>query len=108
MLTIDNHRITLTRGDDTYFDVNITTEDGTEYELAEGDKVVFTVKKRAVDTTELIKIQSQTGKIRLSSDDTENLDFGVYEYDIQLITADENVYTVVPCNKFVVGKEVGW
>ena len=76
------------------------------YELKEGDKVYFTVKKdytsgKALIFKEVTKFEDGKAKIILNSDDT-NLGAGTYLYDVQCNLADGRVDTVIVPTKFTV------
>ena len=44
--------------------------------------------------------------IHIRPEDTKELSFGKYLYDIQLTTADGDIYTVIPPTTFEILKEV--
>lgn len=101
-----NGDVELTRGDTAHFDVIITQPDGTAYEFAAGDSLKLTVKKD-VNGDVLIQKAVENTEIDLAPEDTKDLEFGAYVYDVELTTASGDVYTVVPCSRFTIGKEVG-
>lgn len=87
--------INLTRGDTLAF--------GFELEgIDEVDEVFFSVKKDLSDTGYIIHKSLGNGitktsdgyTVRVSPEDTQNLDLGQYFYDMQ-ITVDTDVYTVI-------------
>lgn len=110
MLTVDkDNAIHLTRGDTARLllssVVNLVT--GKEYILSADDTVTFTVKKTVYDTTPAVQITVPGGAaIHIKPEDTKEMAFGNYLYDVQLTTADSDVYTVIPPTKFEVLKEV--
>lgn len=76
------------------------------YELKDGDKVYFTVKKDYASTKALIfkevgKFVDGKAKIIFTADDT-NLDTGTYLYDVQCNLADGRVDTVITPAKFTI------
>ena len=77
-----------------------------------GDTVYFTVKRSAVvDEISLQKIITEFNEdgnciIEIAPNDTKDLEFRSYVYDIQLNRLGGAVTTIVPCSKFVVLKEV--
>lgn len=88
-----------------------------DYELGEGDTVVFTVidKKIIMDLSyrgfreepAIVKTISEftpegAAIIELRPEDTQELEPKTYSYDIQVNTKDGRVDTVVPANKFTV------
>lgn len=79
-----NH-ITLVRGD--YFSCFVAmTKDGEVYKPTDG-RLRFAVKKRYADPDEKVLIIKQipieTGLLELESEDTKDLRFGDYVYDIE-------------------------
>ena len=110
MFTVDkDNALHLTRGDTARLllgsVVNLVT--GKEYILSADDTVTFTVKKTVYDTTPAVQITVPGGAaIHIKPEDTKEMAFGNYLYDVQLTTADGDVYTVIPPTKFEVLKEV--
>lgn len=102
--------IRLTRGDTARFTVPIANEtDGSEYVLASGDTLTFTVKEDANDADALIvKTLKGSNQIHIAPADTAGLEFKKYIYDVQLTTASGDVYTVIEPITFEVMKEVSW
>lgn len=106
MLSVKGSDIQLTRGDSAYFNLEITLEDGTTYERMPGDQIIFTVKKSYNSDFEYIQKEITGLGIVISPDDTRELDYGNYWYDVQLKTSDGGVYTVVGPARFIVREEV--
>lgn len=110
MFTVDkDNAIHLTRGDTARLllssVVNLVT--GKEYILSADDTVTFTVKKTVYDTTPAVQITVPGGAaIHIKPEDTKEMAFGKYLYDVQLTTADSDVYTVIPPTTFELLKEV--
>lgn len=112
MYSVDNNKIYLTRGDNA--DFTLTLEG---YEAQEGDVLTFTVKKNCQDKQALIqKTLDAELKFTIEHDDTKDLQFGDYWYDVQLkrATVDENdneveTYdTVIIPHVITIGGEVTW
>lgn len=111
MLSVDAEgKIQLTRGDTARFEVNITNDmDGSNYELQDGDVLRFTVKKSTDKKDALISKEITDGNIiYIAPEDTQNLSYGSYYYDVELTTKGKDVYTIIPPSKFVLLKEVTW
>lgn len=87
------------------------------YELSEGDSVIFTVIDKSLVVEMSARTMAQDNIIRkevttfeldgsavieILSEDTELLTPKTYSYDIQVNTKDGRVDTVVPANKFTV------
>ena len=108
MLYIDDKTIKLTRGDTARLTVPIVNlANNGEYTMESGDILYFTVKKTAKDTEFLFQ-KSVTGSnsIHIRPEDTADLSFGKYKYDVQLTTATGDVYTVIEPSTFEVMEEI--
>ena len=109
MLQIDNDgTVHLTRGDTARFSVSINNDtSGSEYEMSTGDVLKLTVKKTVRDTTPCIqKVIEGSNNIHISPEDTNDLEFGKYLYDVELNTEGGDVYTVIGPTTFEILKEV--
>ena len=75
--------------------------------MESGDILYFTVKKTAKDSDFLFQ-KSVTGSnsIHIRPEDTADLSFGKYKYDVQLTTATGDVYTVIEPSTFEVMEEI--
>lgn len=105
MFYIENDVIYITRGDDAAIDVAayLDEEQSEEYELQDGDKFIFSVRKIASAGSELVfAVESTTGRIVFSHEDTADKEVGKYSADIQLVTADGKRNTIWP--KFEITK----
>ena len=108
MLYIDDKTIKLTRGDTARLTVPIINlANNGEYTMESGDILYFTVKKTAKDSDFLFQ-KSVTGSnsIHIKPEDTADLSFGKYKYDVQLTTATGDVYTVIEPSTFEVMEEI--
>lgn len=106
-------KLEITRGTTMSFILTIQNDDGTLYRLKSGEKLIFGVKLDPERGDYLIKkiiteenIQDQGYLISLKPEDTQNMDFKDYRYDIGLQTNDDDYYMLVPCSPFVVNKAV--
>lgn len=103
-------QITMIRGDTVEFDIVVQQLDAqgniTEYTLEEGDVLTFTVKKNTKTKESLI--QKQGVHITILPEDTQDLDYKTYKYDVQLTMADGKVDTIIPPSNFVIKDEVTW
>jgi hypothetical protein len=107
MLRINNDNVMLTRGDNADIVVTIYDMSGNVYTLQPGDVLVFTIKKNCI--TEDIIIQkdiSSDSIIHMTPEDTNELAYGSYWFDVQLTMNGGEVYTVIEPHKFNVAKEV--
>ena len=108
MYTIKKTAITLTRGDTLKAQISITDKEGNPYEPKEGDTVRFAMKKEYSDEDVLIfkEIPMDTLILTLEPEDTKELDFGTYVYDIQLTTAAGEVDTFITKASLTLTEEV--
>lgn len=97
MQKITGKRIVLTRGDTLKATVTMLKPDGTEYTPESGDSIRFAMKKSFSDETVLVEksIPNDTLLLKLDPEDTKNLDFGSYVYDVQLTYANGDVDTFI-------------
>lgn len=103
-----------TKSDTLQLTVSLT-KDGEPYVCAEGDTCRFAMKKRYSDETPLVNkpmtLDGSTSYLELEPADTSSLDVGKYVYDIEIVTEDGLVDTVIPPDPtekalFVLGEEV--
>ena len=105
----DDGSIEMIRGDTAEFDITVTyEEDGEEkeYELQDEDVLTFTVKKNT--KTSDVLIQKTGNHITIEPDDTSELSYGKYKYDVQLTLSSGKVDTIIPPNTFTLSEEVTW
>lgn len=92
--------ISMIRGDSETILVSCMDVNDSPIALVNGDLIYFTIKERITSTANVLqKIVStfQDGKAYISilPNDTKNLYFKKYVYDIQLTRADQSVTTLV-------------
>lgn len=128
MFKIEGSKIILTRGDDAVIELSVFTPDNKPYQVQEGEKARFTVRKRPLynnSTPPLIEkdfafatygskdgesdesSESKTSfEIRINSIDTKFMECGQYLYDVQFCDLKNNLSTL--CNgKLELTYEVG-
>lgn len=100
--------ITLTRGDTFMAQISVADLKGNPYEPSEGDSIRFAMKANYTDEdTLLVKdIPIDTMKLILNPEDTKDLAFGTYVYDIQLTKASGEVDTFITTSKIKITEEV--
>ena len=98
--------ITMIRGDTAEFDIQLTDSDGEPYELLENDSLIFTVKKNTKSDETLI--QKTGDHVVIDPEDTSDLKYGTYVYDVQFTSSSGKVDTVIPPSKFILKDEVTW
>ena len=108
MLKITNNEIYLTRGDTMQVELTLTNADGTAYEPAEGDEVIFRLRKNVNEGTVLIEksIDTSTMVLELAPEDTIPLSSGTYHYEVEIITSQGHHYTVIEDTIFTIGREL--
>lgn len=108
MLKVENNTIYLTRGDSANLNVEIINDAGDIYTLEDGDVCEFTVKKYTTSNEVILKKQITNGEMKINPDDTRNLDYGIYYYDVQVTMKNGDVCTVIPPNVFHICEEVNF
>ena len=105
---LEDGTIKLTRGDTARFSVNLSNDlTGSDYTMAVDDKITFTVKKKVKDDAPLLQ-KNMIGYpvFHIKPEDTQDLSFGRYVYDVQINTASGDVYTIIEPSTFEILKEV--
>lgn len=107
MLIVDSeNNITLTRGDTAILTLTVK-KNGSDYDFSD-DLTQFTVKRNTV-TSEIVFQKTFTGtSIQIDPSDTKDLYYTDLKYDVQLITPDNEVYTVITPHDFIVAEEVNF
>ena len=90
-----NYSIAMTRGDSESLSVQCTTDP-----FDAGDTVTFTVREDAEGDILLQKVVTDfvggVAVIGISPEDTQNIEFGDYVYDVQAKWAEGTVLTLIP------------
>lgn len=107
MFTINDNNISLTRGDTLFLTVNLTDSDGDPYVPSEGDRIRLAMKRRinSSDLVMLKEISPETLTFEIEPQDTKDLAYGTYVYDIELTDSEGHVNTVI-FGKFRITEEV--
>lgn len=112
MFTINGQTIHLTRGDTAAIQpIPTVTATGEPYEFETGDAVFFRlrqmpgygevfVKECVIDTNE------NTCTLTLKPEDTEDLQMTEYRYEFELVDTNDDHYTFIENQSFIVGKEL--
>lgn len=107
MLRFEDNDIYLTRGDTAYIGLNLTDNSGDSYEIKDGDTVTLSVKKNIEDENYALQITVPLGEdIYIRPEDTKELEYGRYFYDIQITTAYGEIFTVITKSLFKLEEEV--
>ena len=105
----EDNTIHLTRGDTARFSIGriVNTVTNTNYTPTPEDTVTMTIKKTVLQADPCVQIIVPGGEVlHIKPEDTKAMAFGKYVYDIQLTTADGDVYTIIPPATFDLQKEV--
>lgn len=108
MLKVSGNKIELTRGDTMILEVNLKDESGADYTPEESDKVYFRLKRNATAKDMLLEkeIPIDTMVLRLDVQDTSDLKFGTYVYEIELVTSNDYHFTAIANEEFVISEEL--
>lgn len=100
--------ITMTRGDTFKAKIDLTDVNGDPYVPSEGDIITFGVKSSYSDAACLIfkTIPISTMELVINPEDTKELSFKTYVYDIQLVKASGETDTFITKAKLVITEEV--
>jgi len=107
MLYIDeDQNISLTRGDTGIFHINLQSRDGEAYTPQQGDSLRFALGKNwGRDTLFTKQIPLDTCILEIEPQDTKELEFKKYKYDIEFTDSYGHVSTIL-LGEFIVDKEV--
>lgn len=100
--------IELTRGDTFKRTLVLADAEGNPFVPAEGDEIRFALKRKVKDEAILINkvIPNDTLVLKIEPEDTKNLAFGDYVYDIQITYSNGDVDTFITVSKFKITEEV--
>lgn len=110
-MEIKKTNIFMTRGDSESIEVSLENDLGSLVPLETGDTIYFTVK--ISPSSEEIFLQKiitdfPDGKalIEIKPEDTKDLNFMTYMYDLQYTKSDGQVTTIIPPSEFTITEEV--
>lgn len=100
-------QITLTRGD-SFHKLCTLKFDDVVYQMQEGDKIQIGIKAAYEDKACLIKktYTENPFVLKIDPEDTKQLDFGTYYYDIQFVAANGFTTTFYTKKKLKLTEEV--
>lgn len=100
--------VKLTRGDTAKFKVLLKNDDtNEEYIVKTTDKLTLSIKKSTKDDAPLVqRAVIGSNVINIVPTDTKELPFGKYKYDVELETAESEIYTVIEASTFEITEEV--
>lgn len=102
--------IEVQRGRTSIFAIHLTDADGYDYNLKNGETLVFGVKKRATHEELLLKKTVTEGIggchiIKLLPSETIDLAFGKYFYDVGLKSGDD-YFPIIKASPFVISENI--
>ena len=102
MFKIEDDFIYLTRGDTAYITLELEDED----KFFVGDIVALSVKRNltsesiyALHKEKIVDEESNTLVIKIKPEDTNDMSYGLYYYDIQLTRTNGDVFTIITPDK---------
>lgn len=100
--------ISLTRGDTCTIKIDILDQDGMIYLPREGDVVRFAAKKDFSKGAPAIlkEVPIDTMVLKLDPEDTKQLEYGKYVYDVELTKANGDVDTFITKGTLALTEEV--
>jgi hypothetical protein len=106
--------ITIHRGTNKELVISLKDDANNEYKLSDTENLIFGVKDNVKNNYIFSKViqndsfnATQGGYLlELKPEDTQNMAFGQYVYDIGLQKDNGEFYIVVPCNAFIVAETV--
>ncbi|MCI6749526.1 MAG: hypothetical protein MR586_01985 [Megasphaera elsdenii] len=113
--SVIRNRISITRGDSAQITLAIRDRvTGQPFVPGPDDRLTFTVKRELSDEAPLVVKTLDNGIVRreqecillLVPEDTAQLPFGTYRYDVELVLASGYTDTVIPPSPFIVTGEV--
>ena len=110
-MKIQGTNISMTRGDSEAIKVTVKDTLGNIIPLITGDTIYFTVRENILSTTKIIEkiiTDFDDGKalININPQDTNDLRFASYVYDIQLTKENGTVKTIIPPSQLRITGEV--
>lgn len=98
MFKVEDSFIYLTRGDTAYLEIEL--EDDEKFNA--GDKIVLSIKRSLTNDAQYVlqkevnvnnEVESVT--IKIEPEDTTNISYGLYYYDVQLTRSNGDVFTII-------------
>lgn len=101
MIENKGFKIYMTRGDDVVINLDITIvnddDSRTPYIMEDGDTLTLTIKHNSEYGNEAAILQKvyTAPQVSIFHDDTKDLEYGLYLYDIVLKTSEGLIYTLI-------------
>ena len=110
-MKIHGTNISMIRGDSQSVTVSVKDKDGNKVPLITGDIIYLTVQynvnaEEKVLQKVITQFEDGNANIEITPNDTKDIPFNTYVYDIQLNRVDGTVSTIVPPSNFTIDREV--
>lgn len=110
-MKIQGTNISMTRGDSEAIKVTVNDALGNNIPLVAGDTIYFTVREHTLNPTKIIEkiiteFDDGEALITINPQDTNDLRFISYVYDIQLTKENGTVKTIIPPSQLLITGEV--
>lgn len=105
MFQVTKNNVKMVRGDTGRIELSLTLDDGTVVE-PDAYSAVFSLKKNIDDVAVIIKKAFVDGEISFDHNDTNNLPYGTYVYDVQVELIEDNSVHTIGYHSFVVLADV--
>ena len=105
MFQVTKNNVKMVRGDTGKVELTLTLEDGTAIDLA-AYTAVLSLKKNIDDVATILKKTFIDGKVSFSHEDTNNLPYGTYVYDVQVELLEDGSIHTIGYHSFVVLADV--
>lgn len=106
--SVKKNTIYLTRGDTFRATIALKDAEGEIYTPVEGETIRFAMKKTYEDAEPLllIPVPIDTLELEIKSEDTKDLDFGNYIWDMQITRSNGDIDTFITKAQLVLTEEV--
>ena len=110
-MKVDGNNLSMIRGDSESITITFTNENDEQIPLVSGDKIYFTVKTSTTVKEKLIQklitaFQDGDAIIEIDPDDTKDLAYRAYVYDVQWVDRNDKKTTVIEPAVFKIDPEV--
>lgn len=105
MFQVTKNNVKMVRGDTGEVELTLTLEGGTAIDPA-AYTAVLSLKKSVDDVATILKKTFTNGKVSFSHEDTNNLPYGTYVYDVQVELLEDGSIHTIGYHSFVVLADV--
>lgn len=105
MFQVTKNNVKMVRGDTGRIELSLTLDDGTVIE-PDAYSALFSLKKNVDDIAVILKKAFVDGVIDFNHNDTNNLPYGTYVYDVQVELLEDNSVHTIGYHTFVILADV--